>query len=156
MKNTMTEERAQPLPPSGRCEDRTGVPFAVVIDDEEAICRLLERTLAGLGVESSSHQTAKPALAAVEQSRPQIVFLDIALKQSDAIDVIKGLGEKHYSGIVQLMSGGTLQLLEAVQRIGARHGLLLRPPLQKPFRVEAIREAIVGAGLDTGTRAQTS
>jgi hypothetical protein len=71
----------------------------------------------------------------------------MSLEQSDAIDVIEGLSEKRYTGIVQLMSGGRLPLLEAMQRIGARNGLVLRPPLQKPFRAEAIREVIVSSGL---------
>jgi two-component system nitrogen regulation response regulator NtrX len=122
-------------------------PFAVVIDDEKAICQLVAGVLAGLGMESSTYQTASPAIASFDQRRPDIIFLDIALEQSDAIDVIKGLGEKHYTGIVQLMSGGRLPLLEAVQRIGARNGLLLRTPLQKPIRAETIRDVIVSAGL---------
>ena len=121
---------------------KTAAPFALIVDDEEAVCRFLARALAKLGVESSNYQTAKPAIASLDQRRPEIIFLDIALAQSDAIDVIKGLGEKNYAGIIQLMSGGRPQLLEAVQRLGARYGLLLRPPLQKPFRAEAIRDVI--------------
>src|SRR5216683_2717987 len=162
MSNTMTEDRRSPPPPSAQCEDhirgagsagdvKIAAPFAVVVDDEEAICQFVARVLAGLGVESSTYQTAKPAIASFDQRRPDIIFLDIALKQSDAIDVIKGLGEKHYTGIVQLMSGGRLPLLEAVHRIGARNGLLLRTPLQKPFRAEAIRDVVISAGLASDT-----
>jgi DNA-binding response OmpR family regulator len=121
--------------------------FAVVIDDEEAICRFLVRALAHLGIESTTYLTAKPAIASLDQRRPDIIFLDIALAQSDAIDVIHGLSGKHYTGVLQLMSGGRLPLLEAVQRIGARSGLTLSPPLQKPFRMDAVRAAIVAAGL---------
>jgi EAL domain-containing protein (putative c-di-GMP-specific phosphodiesterase class I) len=70
------------------------------------------------------------------------VFLDIALKGSDAIDVIRALGEDGYGGIVQLMSGTDALLLEDVRRVGARHGLDMRLPLVKPFRAEAIRRAV--------------
>jgi hypothetical protein len=76
-----------------------------------------------------------------------VIFLDIALEQSDAIDVLRGLSEKRYTGIAQLMSGGRLPLLEAVQRIGARYGLVLRPALQKPLGGEDLRRAIVDLGL---------
>jgi two-component system nitrogen regulation response regulator NtrX len=141
MSNTVTEDRTIPLLPN------TAAPFAVIVDDEEAICRFIARALARLGVESSTFQTAEPAVASLDQRRPDIVFLDIALAQSDAIDVIKGLSEKHYTGPIQLMSGGRLPLLEAVQRIGARNGLSLRSPLQKPFRAEALREVIVSLRL---------
>jgi DNA-binding NtrC family response regulator len=121
-------------------------PFALIIDDQENICRLVAMALAGAGVECATYVTAKPAIASLDQRRPEVIFLDVALDQSDAIDVIKSLSEKNYTGIVQLMSGGRLALLEAMQRIGARYGLLLRPVLQKPFRGDALQQAIVSMG----------
>jgi two-component system nitrogen regulation response regulator NtrX len=133
---------------------KAAAPFAVVVDDEEVICRVVAQALAKLGVASSTYRTAAPAIASLDQRRPDIIFLDIALAQSDAIDVIKGLSERHYTGPIQLMSGGRLPLLEAVQRIGARNGLSLRPPLQKPFRLDALREVIEGAGLPIASSLQ--
>jgi FixJ family two-component response regulator len=126
---------------------RTAAPFAFIVDDQQAICKTMAIMLDGLGVESASYQTASSAIDSLDQRRPDIIFLDMCLEESDAIDVIKGLSEKKYAGIVQLMSGGKLPLLEAVQRIGARGGLVLRPPLQKPFRAADIRQVIVSAGL---------
>ena len=154
----MIEDRKYPLPPNTQCEDqikdvthagdvKIAAPFAAIVDDEEVIGRFIALVLAKLGVESATYQTAKPAIASLHQRWPNIIFLDLALEQSDAIDVLKGLSAKHYTGIVQLMSGGRLPLLEAVQRIGAREGLLLRKPLQKPIRAEAIREVIISLGL---------
>jgi DNA-binding NtrC family response regulator len=122
-------------------------PFALIIDDQEALCRTIAIVLATIGVESASYQTADSAIASLDQRRPDIIFLDMALEQSDAIDVMKALSAKQYAGIVQLMSGGKPLLLEAVRRIGTRAGLLVRPPLQKPFRAEAVREVIVSSGL---------
>jgi DNA-binding NtrC family response regulator len=126
---------------------KTAAPFALIIDDQEAVCQVVAMALASLGVECASYVTAEPAIASLDQRRPDAIFLDVALEQSDAIDVIKGLSEKHYTGIVQLMSGGRLPLLEAIQRIGARYGLVVRPALQKPFRADDLRKAIVSAGL---------
>jgi FixJ family two-component response regulator len=154
----MTMDRKDPLSSNTQCDGqikgvadagdlKPAVPFAIVIDDEKAICRFISLVLAGLGIESMTYQTAAPAIASLDQRRPEIIFLDVALERSDAIDVIKGLSGKNYTGIIQLMSGGRLPLLEAVQRIGARDGLLLRTPLQKPFRAEAIRDVIADAGL---------
>jgi DNA-binding NtrC family response regulator len=126
---------------------KQAAPFALIIDDQEAICRVVAMALTQLGVESAAYQTAKPAIASLDQRRPEIIFLDVALEQSDAIDVIKGLSESRYSGIVQVMSGGRAPLLEAIQRIGARYGLLLPPPLRKPFRRDDIWAVVVDAGL---------
>jgi FixJ family two-component response regulator len=160
MSNAVIEETGIPPSPDIRRDDRvvlgvnadkSAAPFALIVDDQEPICRVIAMTLTQLGVESASFLTAKPAVASLDQRLPEVIFLDVALENSDAIDVIKGLHEKRYRGPIQLMSGGRLPLLEAIQRIGARHGLLLRPPLQKPFRAEAIREVIVSLGLARDT-----
>jgi len=129
---------------------KAAAPFALIIDDQQGVCRTIAVVLDALGVESASYQTASSAIDALDQRQPDIIFLDMSLEQSDAIDVMKGLSEKHYTGIVQLMSGGKLPLLDAVQRIGARNGLVLLPPLQKPFRGDAIRAVIASAGLAGG------
>lgn len=158
MNNTRMEENATQPSPDAQSESCRGIavdaaniekaaPFALIIDDQKEICRVVAMQLARLGVESASYATAKPAIASLDQRRPDVVFLDVALEQSDAIDVIKGLSEKRYTGIVQLMSGGRLPLLEAMQRIGERYGLVIRPALQKPFRGDDLHKAIVGAGL---------
>jgi DNA-binding NtrC family response regulator len=121
-------------------------PFAYVIDDETAICQIVSATLTGLGVESESFQTAGEALAALDRRLPAVIFLDVALLQSDAIDVIHGLGERNYRGTVHLMSGGNRSLVEAVARIGARNGLTFGLPLNKPFRRETLVQLIEGLG----------
>lgn len=128
-----------PLAPS---DAPSVVPCAFVVDDEEGICKLIAMTLSTMGVESEKFHGAAEAVAALDRGLPAIIFLDVALKKSDAIDVIRGLGERGYRGIVQLMSGSNVELLEDVRRIGARHGLTMRPPLTKPFRAESIRHVI--------------
>jgi len=121
--------------------------FALVIDDEKDIRELVATTLRQLGIDSASFSTAKPAVASIDQRRPGIIFLDVALEQSDAYDVIRGLSEKHYDGIVQLMSSGRPWLLEALQRLAIRHGLTLCPPIQKPVKEDMIRAVIARVGL---------
>jgi DNA-binding NtrC family response regulator len=128
--------------------DRTATPFAFIIDDEEGICRFIAIALAKLGVESATFHAAKPAISALDERQPAIIFLDVALANSDAVDVVKGLSGKRYAGAVQLMSGGNPLLIDTVQRIGARHGLILNAPLQKPFRIDEIREIV--ANLELG------
>jgi EAL domain-containing protein (putative c-di-GMP-specific phosphodiesterase class I)/CheY-like chemotaxis protein len=122
-------------------------PCAFVVDDEEGICKVIAMTLTTMGVTSEKVHTAPEAVAALDKGLPSIIFLDVALKKSDAIDVIRGLGERSYRGIVQLMSGSNVGLLEDVRRIGARHGLTMRPPLTKPFRAESIRHIVREANL---------
>jgi EAL domain-containing protein (putative c-di-GMP-specific phosphodiesterase class I)/ActR/RegA family two-component response regulator len=128
----------------------SAAPRAFVIDDEDGICKLIAMTLATMGVESEKFHTAREAIAALDGGLPAIIFLDVALKESDAIDVIRRLGERGYGGIVQVMSGSNAELLEDVRHIGARHGLNMRAPITKPFRAEAIRNVVTAANLADG------
>src|SRR5258708_28723681 len=104
MSNTVIDETGALLSPDVRREDRVVIaakadrakgtaPFALIVDDQEPICRVIAMTLAQLGVESASFLTAKPAVASLDQRLPEVIFLDVALENSAAIDVIKGLHE---------------------------------------------------------------
>jgi len=116
--------------------------LAIVIDDDANIRDFVGATLREIGMKAAGYMTAKQALASIDTSHPAIIFLDVALLSSDAIDVIRGLSERRYAGVVQLMSGGRPSLLEAIGRIGVRHRMRLAPPLNKPFGREAIVQVI--------------
>jgi DNA-binding NtrC family response regulator len=124
--------------------------LAFVIDDDASVRQFIAASLAQMGVNVKAFQTAKEALSALTAGHPAIVFLDVALLQSDALDVIRGLSERQYQGVVQLMSGGRQSLLEAVQRIGVRHRLSLAVPIQKPLASETIAQVVASLGSPTG------
>jgi EAL domain-containing protein (putative c-di-GMP-specific phosphodiesterase class I)/CheY-like chemotaxis protein len=124
------------------------LPIAFAVDDEEAITKFIVRVMASLGIETMSFRSAGAAIAALKTRMPAIIFLDVALEGSDAVDVIRGLGENGYCGVVQLMSGSDLSLLNDVRRVGERHRLNMRPPLEKPFRLEALRQVVKAANLE--------
>jgi CheY-like chemotaxis protein len=113
-----------------------------VIDDDAKAQDFIAATLIPLGLRVCGYVNGKEALASIESANPAIIFLDVALLRSDAIDVLRGLGERNYGGVVQLMSGGRPSLLEAIARIGIREGMRLAPPLSKPLQSEQIRQVI--------------
>jgi DNA-binding NtrC family response regulator len=114
--------------------------LAVIIDDDARMRTFIATTLGQLGMKAASFEAAREAFAFIDGCHPAIIFLDVALLRSDAIDVLHGLRERRYGGAVQLMSGGRPALLDAIKRIGARDGIKVVAPLSKPFT----REAIVG------------
>lgn len=126
--------------------------LVVVIDDDDKVRRFIGAELVQRGLRVESFEAAKEAFAFIDGRRPAVIFLDVALLRSDAIDVLRGLGQRRYGGVVQLMSGGRRSLLEAVQRIGLREGLNLAPPLNKPFTREAIAQCL-GAAARTAAQA---
>ncbi len=55
-------------------------------------------TLDTLGISARSYASAQQAVTALDRGHPEMVFLDIALKGSDAIEVIRALGEGATTG----------------------------------------------------------
>jgi EAL domain-containing protein (putative c-di-GMP-specific phosphodiesterase class I) len=110
-----------------------------VVDDEPAIGRFLALALGNLGVGVEQFLDLPSMNAALAERTPVLIFLDVSLGASDAIDAIRHLAAEKYPGTVQLMSGRDAMLLDDVKLIGERHGLRMRPALTKPFRVDAIK-----------------
>jgi EAL domain-containing protein (putative c-di-GMP-specific phosphodiesterase class I)/ActR/RegA family two-component response regulator len=119
-----------------------------IIDDEEGICKFIATAASGMDYEADYFTSAPLALRALKHCSPAVIFLDIALGGSDAVEVIRTLAERQYRGVVQLMSGTNPEILEDVRRVGERHKLIMRPVLRKPFRVEAIRKVLEDAPID--------
>jgi EAL domain-containing protein (putative c-di-GMP-specific phosphodiesterase class I) len=119
----------------------------VVIDDDPDICTLISKVLSKIGVNSLGLSSANALAGALKQEHPAIVFLDVTLDRSDAIDGIRVLRQGSFAGAVQLISGKDPELLNNIKVIGERHGLKMLDPLQKPFRSEHLRK-IFNSGND--------
>jgi EAL domain-containing protein (putative c-di-GMP-specific phosphodiesterase class I) len=156
MTGKLLEEIRRWLRPTDRAADQVAAPqideqktpLAFVVDDDEGICKFVSKVLATVGIKTEAFTTAEAAIAALQDRPPGLIFLDIALKQSDAVDVIRRLGAGRYGGIVQLMSGSDRTLLEDVRRIGERHGINMYPPMTKPVRAETIRQIVQTTNLN--------
>src|SRR6188768_4302826 len=116
----------------------------VVIDDDPDICALISRVLSKIGVTSRGLSSASALAGALKEPHPAIVFLDVALDRSDAIDGIRVLRQGSFAGAVQLISGKDPELVNNIKVIGERHGLKMLDPLQKPFRSEHLRRIFTG------------
>ncbi len=113
-------------------------PTCLVVDDDPKIVQTLQWILGNRRIGPSEFHSVDDVVAACEQSAPDLVFLDVALRGFDAIDVIRALGELHYAGLIVLISG-LHALLNDVARVGERRGLRMLPPLTKPFRVHQVQ-----------------
>jgi EAL domain-containing protein (putative c-di-GMP-specific phosphodiesterase class I) len=74
-----------------------------------------------------------------------LVVLDLALGQSDAVEVIRKLDVLKFPGMVLLISGRDEATLAEIERIGRSHGLWMAPSLQKPFRAAALKARLQSA-----------
>jgi FixJ family two-component response regulator len=118
------------------------VRLAFVLDDEARLGVALCKVLASIGIEARQFVDADAFLSQLEPCNPDLVFLDLALGQSDAIEVIHQLEARKFKGRVMLISGRDMGTLLEVERIGKAHGLTMLPSLPKPFRIADIKECL--------------
>ena len=105
------------------------------------------------GVSGLALNSADALERALRSAHPSVIFLDVALGGSDAVDGIHILERTRFKGAVQLISGKDPDLVEAVRAIGERHGLKMLAPLQKPFRSEQLRRIFDGATIEVSNGA---
>jgi EAL domain-containing protein (putative c-di-GMP-specific phosphodiesterase class I)/CheY-like chemotaxis protein len=138
---TNASEAGAATPSAARPAARTS-PLCYVVDDETGIRQIIAYRLHEFGIRTKEFEGAPTVLAALKQEIPDLFFLDVTLRGSDAIDVIRGLAAYRFRGTVQIMSGKDPALLEEIRRVGERHSLRMLPVLRKPFRAEAIRQIV--------------
>lgn len=119
----MSEVAAQELPKT-----------ALVLDDEPQIGTMVCKVLSLVGITAQHFIDPIAFLVAVKRTQPPLVILDLALGQSDAVEVIRKLDVLKFPGLVLLISGRDEATLGEIERIGRAHGLWMAQSLRKPFR----------------------
>jgi EAL domain-containing protein (putative c-di-GMP-specific phosphodiesterase class I)/FixJ family two-component response regulator len=104
-----------------------------VLDDDALVRNGILQLLNNGGYQPLGFSAPAQMLDKVKQAPPEVIVLDLALGQSDAIDVMRQLADCKFEGKILLVSGRDEAMLGEVQRIGERQGLAMLPALQKPF-----------------------
>ncbi|HLH96677.1 MAG TPA: response regulator [Xanthobacteraceae bacterium] len=120
-----------------------GVRLAFVLDDEARLGLALCKMLGTIGIEARQFVDHDSFLGQLDPCNPDLVFLDLALGESDAIDIIHQLERRKFQGRVMLISGRDMETLLEVEQVGKAHGLHMLPSLPKPFRMADVKECLL-------------
>jgi len=104
----------------------------LVVDDEAAILRALERNLQGHGFQVETASTAANALEASERWHPDAVILDLGLADGDGFDVIRTLRTRSATPVIVLSVRGADKDKVTALDLGADDYLT------KPFSVDEL------------------
>ena len=155
----MLEEVRQQLNPSLRRPESKRL-HCFVVDDDADVRRFMAFSLRRSGFDAHDYRSIEEMEKALSQAHPDLIFLDVWLDGSDAVDAIRVLERHRYEGHVQLISGRDTTMVENVRRVGKGRQLRMLPVLQKPFRSEDIRNIVhkmnsgYAKGEDTHRRSQ--
>jgi EAL domain-containing protein (putative c-di-GMP-specific phosphodiesterase class I) len=113
-------------------------PLCFVVDEEPSIRHFLSLVLHGSGIDTLEFSDGAAMRKAIATRAPVLIFHNISLDSTDAIESVVSLGKGGFAGAVQLMSNRGAAVLEHVKSIGAQHKLSMMPVLKKPFETEAV------------------
>ncbi len=114
-----------------------------VLDDEPGIRAFVCHVAVRNGFEAAGFSSTTALLPKLALEPPEILVLDLALGESDAVEVMQRLETLSYRGKVLLISGRDEATLREIQHIGRCRGLLMLPPLRKPFRDTQLKDRLL-------------
>ncbi len=120
-------------------------PCILVVDDDQAILRLLKRTLEpeGFGVVIASN--GRSALALLEEHKPDLVILDIMMPGLDGFQVLDLIRQRSNIPVIMLTARGEVTSLNEALGLGADD--YVRKPFSTRELLARIRAKLRRAGL---------
>ncbi len=110
------------------------VPKILVIDDDDLVCKSLEKVIKRFGYEVEVCMEADKTFKKVEETNPDIVLLDIYLKQTSGLDVLKELQMKYpYIPVIMITAFADVNIAVKAMKLGAFDFLL------KPIEIEYLQ-----------------
>ena len=111
----------------------------LVVDDDENICRVVQRMLSAAGYEVEVANNGQQALAKLTPD-VAVVLSDVLMPEMDGIEMIMRLQKEVPDAKIISMSGGGIQDKEHVLEIAQRLGAV--KTLSKPFSREDLLAAV--------------
>jgi DNA-binding NtrC family response regulator len=101
-------------------ESRGSGPLVFVVDDEPLVAKALSTMVRQAGCEASVFATGPAALAALNDVRPQLVMLDLAMPEMDGLEVLRRIRQVAPDLPVVMASGkGTIRATVDALKLGA-------------------------------------
>ncbi|MTW21431.1 response regulator [Allochromatium palmeri] len=116
----------------------------LIVDDDDIFRAMLVEMVQREGYQVSTATDGNKALAAIEQSQPDLIITDILMPEKDGIELIMELAQRESGIPIIAVSGGRRSIslefnLESAKLMG------VRATLPKPFSREDLRRAIAEA-----------
>jgi two-component system nitrogen regulation response regulator NtrX len=126
--------------------------YILVVDDEASIRDALKQLFEYEGHEVALASDGIEALAFLEESRPDLIFLDVKMPGLDGLEVLKRIRDRDSAALVVMISGhGTIDTAVDATRKGAYD--FLEKPLDSDRLLLTLRNALELRGLSARVEA---
>lgn len=113
----------------------------LVIDDDEYICKSLQRILEKDGYEVRTAEDGEAGLKHVIMDMPDLIIIDIVMPNKEGIETINELLRK-YPGIKIIAMSGGGQRLDADQYLDLAYKFGVKATIKKPYERNEILELV--------------
>ena len=115
----------------------------VIIDDEAAFAETLTKMVRSLGFDVTVSTDARSSYT-FDLKNSDVVFVDVLMPNVSGLQVLEKLAQQKAKASIVLMSGH-LERLEEAEKLARKLELNLIGALEKPFRVDDVRDVLPGA-----------
>ena len=111
---------------------RSGAHRLLVVDDDADIRKIFAEIGRRLGCEVETAGNADEFFSRYSQFQPDAVILDLAMGETDGIELMRRLAEHGSRAKILLVSGGESKMINAAEQLGESWKLSIQGSLQKP------------------------
>ena len=115
----------------------------IIIDDDPAFAETLRAMVNSLGHDATVSTDARSSYA-LDLSDDDVIFIDVLMPNTSGLKVLDQLAQQKATCPIILMSGH-LERLEGAEKYAESLDLNLIAALEKPFRLEDIRDVLTEA-----------
>jgi DNA-binding response OmpR family regulator len=116
----------------------------LIVDDEPAIGRFIQKVAVSCGYDSVVTASAEAFMDEVAAYEPDCVAMDLSMPDCDGIELLRFLATAKCRAAILIISGFDTRVLDTAGELGAALGLRIFGTLTKPIRVADLRAAIEG------------
>lgn len=120
----------------------------LVIDDDPGVAAVIGRIARRSGYDVIVTADPVDFRQRVRSWRPGIIILDLAMPETDGVELLRYLADERVTSRILIVSGFDRKVLEAAQHLGEVRGLNMAGVLPKPVRVGPLTEALKNIGQD--------
>jgi len=113
---------------------------ALLVDDQEAILKLMSRILSNYGVETIETTDAESALLAYLEENPDIVFSDFVMPGMDVTTFYRALKAINEDLPIVMITGYMDQMIEKLKELEIEPDYILQKPFEEDQILPILRE----------------